>query len=96
MKPIWMMLVFVLLSLCLTQQAWAGGDVHSNVDGNALSTRTMGNDGHLSAFHVAEWTDRNVHDPGITILEAFLRAAKRMYRAVIRFGDGIRGRIPAD
>jgi len=83
MKP--MLVIVVVLGLCLAHQAPAGG-----------ATDPLEGQGEYSrGVHVAEWTDHNVHDPGITILEAFRRIARRVYRALIRFGDGLRGRIPA-
>ena len=94
MKP--MLMTIMLLSLCLTQQARAGGAARANEDVDGLHARTIEEGDHSSTSSLAEWTDHNIHDPGITILEAVLRAVKRIHRALIRFGDGIRGRIPVN
>jgi hypothetical protein len=93
MKPT--LTVMALLSLCLAQQAWADTGVPSD-DVDVLSTSTLQYGTLLNASDGAAGADRNIHDPGITILEAFLRQVRRVFEAVIRFGDGIRGRIPAD
>ena len=92
MKP--MLTVVMVLSLCLSQQAWAGSGVGPTGDADGLDARTVETGERSSTFQFAPWTDQNIHDPGITILEAFRRAARWIHRALVRFGDGIRGRIP--
>ncbi len=83
MKP--MLIILIVLVVCLAQQAPAVG----------ATGPQEGSHEYSRVVHAAEWTDHNVHDPGITILEAFRRLARRVYRALIRFGDGLRGRIPS-
>jgi hypothetical protein len=89
MKP--MIVVAMLLSLAFGPMAQAGAAGRSYEGLDRVIAGAAEN-----ASHAREWTDHNVHDPGITILEAVRRVARRVYRAVIRFGDGLRGRRPAD
>ncbi len=86
----------ILMILSLTQPVWAGIDVDSTEYTNGLNAATIGIGGRVNATDVPEWTDHNTHDPGITILEALHFAISRIQRALIRFGDAIRGRIPPD
>jgi hypothetical protein len=86
----------ILMILSLTQPVWAGIDVDSTEYANGPSAATIGIAGRVNATAVPEWTDHNTHDPGVTLLEALRFAISRIHRALIRFGDGIRGRIPPD
>ena len=88
--------LMTLMILSLTQPVWAGTDVGSTEYTHGLNPATIGTGGRVNATAVPEWTDHNTHDPGITILEALRFAISRIHRALIRFGDGIRGRIPPD
>lgn len=88
--------LMILMILSLAQPVWAGVDVDSNEYTNGLNAATIGITGRVNATDVPEWTDHNTHDPGVTLLEALRFAITRIHRALIRFGDGIRGRIPPD
>ncbi len=88
------LMILMILSLGLSQPAWAGASVRSNESTDNLSPATMGTSGRLNTTSVPEWTDHSVHDPGITILEIFRFTLRRIHRALARFGDAIRGRIP--